>query len=199
MSFSVLVIALCPLFLIPLWTHHLFQRVYSLEKSFIALDNGAIILGRRDRENFNLIEKANMFMANLEKLHHPVHAAVASGVATPAVIAQDKLLEALILATHKKSLVSAQLLWTKSFLESTRAIQKMDETIESKVRRMKVPVVSKTCPVCFLSNRVDVISSEVTTHLQVENKIRKVDVLVEPFIKFNLGRKEWEYKFKEAF
>jgi hypothetical protein len=169
-----------------------------VEKSFIALDNGAIILGRRDRENFNLIEKINTFMANLEKLHHPVHALVVSGVATPALIAQDKLLESLILVNHKSSLVSAQVLWTKSLLESTRAIQKMDEAIESRVRRMTVPVVSKICPICYLSNRVDIVASEAVSYLQVKNKIRKVDILVEPFVRKNLGRKEWEYKFKET-
>ena len=197
MFFSYLVLAFWPLMILPTMTHHLFEQVYEYEKTVIALDNGAIVLGRNDRSTFNYIEKTNLWLGRLEKIHHPVHAAVVAGWASAEVIATDQALELLMSKTLATALVSAQLLWRNSLETSIKEINKLSNLVRVGERNLLVPIKKKICSFCAMSNQLEIQASMAKTRFRVEGGMRAKGLVVELFNNLRDQEKKWDFRFHE--
>lgn len=58
----------------PLQTRQMFEALYQVHRTQIALDNGAIRLGRGERAYRKWVQRVNRKLEALELLHHGVHA-----------------------------------------------------------------------------------------------------------------------------
>src|SRR5689334_1639388 len=94
MSLSLIAVLGVPLFLLPLSTHHIYEQVYDRERAAIAVDNGAILMGREFRSLLNRWRWVETQVKRWEVIHHPVHlcASIPSPI-QPACEAKDRALE----------------------------------------------------------------------------------------------------------
>ena len=197
MSISFLIISLSALFAVPLWTHSLYEDIFRTEKTMIGMDNGAIILGRGDRATLNFIEKANKFISGLEKIHHPLHALLISGVATPNVVSQDQMIESLIRTTLESTLLTSQSMWLKTSLEVARYLADFTKNVAMEQRSSLVPVDKRSCSICFLTHRLEVDTSKSASDLFSFEGRKKWRMRVEIFQKNRGVQTAWDYHFKD--
>ncbi len=194
MSIPIFITLMVPLFLAPLWTHQIMNLSFLRQRTFLALDNAAILLGREDRLVFNFLLKSNRFIAGLEKIHHPIHAIVRAGGASPNLVAQDAALEIVINQSHKGAIVYSTGIWKIAELKILTELRRMGTSLLNLKRETKVPVVGVRCPICFLEARWEINSRNANTYLQVKKDSWMPGLWVKPTGTSLLRGPPWNYK-----
>ena len=199
MFISFLVLAMLPLMMAPIMTHELFGHVYDFEKTIIGMDNGAIILGRADRKTFNFLEKTNLLLSSLEKFHHPIHAVVVGGLASPSTVAQDKAIELMIERVVTGSLAMAQTMWKKSEFEFFSEVRRHTSLVEVSQRSPSLPVKKKRCVLCSQIYSFEIRRGDSQTVINSKGVPNIKPMIIDLFQKKSEGSKKWEYQFLQVF
>lgn len=183
MSFSIFISVLIPFFLAPFWTHELFKDSFEGQKSIIALDNAAILIGKGDRDLFNFIKKTNSFVTGIEKIHHPVHLAIRMGAIEPKLKAQDLGLETLIREIHSNTAAISNIRWSKSSFTALSEFQRLGISGNILERATRVPIVGLECSVCHLFSKWEVNPTLLKTKIAVTNSKAAESLYVYPTIR----------------
>ena len=199
MFISFLSLAMLPLMITPIMTHELFGHVYDFEKTIIGMDNGAIVLGRADRKTFNFLEKTNLLLESLERFHHPIHAVVLGGLASPSTVAQDKAIELFIERVVTGSMAIAQTMWKKSEFGFFNEVRRHTSLVELSQRSPTLPVRRKRCVFCGLIYAFEIKSRESQTVINSKEFPNIKPVIIDLFPKKSERNRKWEYQFLQAF
>src|SRR5688500_15327370 len=100
MQISLLILVSLPLLFSPLLTYRIYDKALSWERTQIAVDNAAIVIGKKDKELFNYLIASNRILHALEMAHHPLHFCARVPLTTAFCISEDLVLEAQITAMH---------------------------------------------------------------------------------------------------
>lgn len=169
MSISLFVSLIIILVSAPLLTHQLFSGSFERQKNKIALDNAAILLGRRDRSTFNFIARSNRVADFLETIHHPIHLAARSGLGSTQLMAQDLSLESAIRELHFSSQQFAKANWTGSLISANAEMHRLGSWLAQQRRSLVAPLIGKRCPVCHLEAYWIVDSSQTDSYLRAQS------------------------------
>ncbi len=194
MSISVLAALVTILGLAPVWTHELFNNSFLRQKTTIALDNAAIILGRQDRTTLNFLVKANRTVSLMEVIHHPIHLAVVMGIATPNLIAQDVSLERAISEIHKGAKTIANVNWARASLMANSELRRFGISVVQKQRAERAPLIEKNCPVCHLGSHWEIDHAIKDTFLRVGNRSWIPAIWIKLVGESLVNGKKWNYK-----
>lgn len=150
MFFSYWIAMMIPILMGPFHSHRTYARVFERERTRIAIDNGAILVGEADRGWLTWLERENAQLQAWDAAHHPSHFCKFSPVppTAAACLSADKFWEAAILARHARARAEVQLRWS---LASARARRELTRLAVNNgiVGRATVPALrAKRCPIC---------------------------------------------------
>lgn len=194
MSISLFASLITILALTPLWTHQLYLTSFNRQKTMIALDNAAIVLGRQDRMTLNFVEKANETIKLIELIHHPIHFAVVSGIASPQVVAQDVSLEATLKEIHFTSRRVADVKWASSLSSAIAEVGRLGTEVIQHQRGLTSPLIKKRCAICNLDTFWLVDANRTDSFLRVKSGDWISAVWVRLLKSLNKNKADWNYQ-----
>ena len=198
MSISILFLAILGLAIAPFWTHQMFNDSYLRQLTQIAMDNAAIKLAQQDRVTLNLIETSNNLMTLLEKIHHPIHLAIASGMGSAQLLVQDKALEASIKEIHSNTFFIANWKWSESFLTAVGEMTRLGVILSNKKRLSRPPIFSKRCSLCYRENFWAIDSSQTNSWLKGIKNSWSPAIWIKLRSYSDITRTQWNYHLKDG-
>lgn len=150
MYVSILAI-LIPLSLAPAMTWKIFCDVARQERSQIAVDNAAIVLGRADRDLFMDLSASNRILKQLDRIHHPLHVCARAASPGAMCVGHDLAIEREIMLMHQTIGKTAEARWRSNLRVALMELEKLKIPLVS-VSRKTFPVHPKRCPVCGLNS-----------------------------------------------
>lgn len=193
MSISILYPLITVMVLAPLWSHQIFRDSFERQKMKIAIDNAAISIGRGDRQIFNFVENSNKAIKALEAIHHPIHLAVRSGMASPQLASQDLALEISLKELHLTTRKLAETKWMSSTLLAGSEVGRLGVYLNGIQRSKTCPLNGTRCPICNLEVywKIDVLRTDSFLNVQIGEQ---TSALWTKIIKKLSGRgTEWNY------
>ena len=151
---------LLPLLGAPLLTARAYRAAEDWQRGQIALDNGAITVGRADRETLKAVEAANQLLRALELVHHGLHACARVPQTAAVCRPKDLAMEAKIVATHTLAGQAAQVSWSAALPRALAEMGRLKVMPKNIRRGARAPIESHRCPLCRLSNRWDVLDGD---------------------------------------
>ncbi len=150
MFFSYWIAMLIPILLGPMQSHRLYARIFEKERTRIALDNGAVVVGEADRGWLEWLASENAALRAWDAAHHPWHLCKLSLLPQQAAtcLAADRLWEGAILTRHARVRAEIQLRWS---LASARARTELSRLAvqEPGLSRAAMPELRpRRCGVC---------------------------------------------------
>lgn len=143
------IIGLIPLFLSPIWSGRLIQVALKSERAQIAVDNAAILAGRRDRETLNFLARRNVQLRKLDAAHHAAHLCAYGPGANTACVAADRAAEAAIQALRMETIRNAEIQWFAASRAAQAEFHRVDDgrAFQSD-RPLALRLDGVTCSVC---------------------------------------------------
>ncbi|GEM_PF-2109062 len=198
MSISIFFSALMILATAPFLTHQMFNESYSRQLTQIAIDNTAIKLAQKDLATLNFIENSNRLISGLEKIHHPIHLVVNSGIASAQLLVQDKALETSIHEIHSNTFLIANWKWSQSFLSAIGELARLRVALVDKKRATKLPILSKRCSLCFKENFWAIKPRQTDSWLKVVKDSWSPSIWVRLYRKSTNPQAHWTYQLKDG-
>lgn len=194
MSLSICVALITLLMVVPIQTHQLFTQSFFRQRNKIALDNAAIVLGQRDRSNLNFISSANQVAAMMEKIHHPIHLAIQSGVTTAQLIAQDKSIEYAINEIHQSSKKIADFNWQHALVSARVEAGRLGVMVLTQKRPKHTPLIGRKCILCLQEAYWDVDDNYRDTSLRAVKDAWVSELKIEMGSKGLKNNLSWNYR-----
>ncbi|NDC26172.1 MAG: hypothetical protein EBZ49_18845, partial [Proteobacteria bacterium] len=173
----------------PLWIMQVYQKENTYQKNQIFIDNAAIMLGQKDRDLMNQVEKENRKLKSLHELYHSAIACSFIPALSASCQTSAQNLNKAILLLGQTSTLQHGLLWRGSHQKMAGYLT-LNE-IRFDLKRHPVPPLTKAhCVTCGLINgwqiQEDFLRAEISSKWNSE-----IEVKVGP-MKTNFGN--WSYR-----
>ena len=172
-----LVLAL-PLLAFPTVSHRHHSQLFEREKNALAADNAAIVLGERDRDWLNALDRANGQIEAWEKIHHAWHACRHFPLTTAKCTPPDVAWETAIRLRHAEAGAAAQFGWQRASAHAQSEIFRLEAKAVLLRRLPLAPVSPKLCPVCHLPNGWRIVAP-VTSQVVNANALETLTVVAQ--------------------
>lgn len=193
MSISILYPLITVMVLAPLWSHQIFRESFERQKMKIAIDNAAILIGRGDRQIFNFVENSNKAIKALEAIHHPIHLAVRSGMASPQLASQDLVLELSLKELHLTTRKLAETKWISSTMLVGSELGRLGGYLKGIQRSKTCPLNGRRCPICNLELYWKVDALRTNSFLNVQMGEQTSFLWTKIIRKLSSRGAEWNY------
>ena len=167
-----LFILLTELFLpvsVPLLMQGGYVGLYQYERKLIAIDNANILIGRRERELFNWLTRANQRLKAADLAHDPIHACAHSPAYLFCGGEMDEPMEEALKAASSIIEQVAKARWLLIELEARKELQKWGVMSAHLERIRSIPVDKERCKFCWLNIffKVEASQKPIRSHIKV--------------------------------
>lgn len=146
MSISFLII-LSVILAAPWESRRIFYEAFRAERRQIAVDNAAIVIGRRDRELFRFLSASNRLLRGMEVAHHALHACARTPQGAAVCMDKDVAIELQIELVLRTTYETASVWWKSAAIAAESSARRLDEEV-SLIRPASPPLRKYVCPIC---------------------------------------------------